>query len=106
MPFKLDHGAMPDPRFWLDPLFILNLPHSKDSPILIPQNQVHILCVIGLGCYPSSNTIRFYNPIIRAYYYLGTYYLDDTTLRVNIIPREITYYSSIKTSLFHYFTYP
>ena len=100
MPFEIFHGTRTNPRIWFELFFVKKYHHSKDGSVLSYQHQTHALCGISVVQDPTSNNIKFYNPITRAYYSPGTYSLYDTTVPITLYPKYITYYVSLMPGLF------
>ena len=90
-PFELVHGTKPDPQTWFELFSLGTFPKEKDGSVSRSQHQAHTLSGIAVGRDPSTNAIRFYNPITRKYYTPGTYKLDETTPPATLFSKEILY---------------
>ena len=61
---------------------------------------------IAIGRSDKSNTIKFYNPITRAYYSPPVFKLDEGKLQVSLFPLKITFDGGLVCRLLQHSTDP
>ena len=83
-PFELVHGTKPHSTTWFE-LFTIENYFSKSN------TEAQTLAGIAVGRDEKSNTIRFYNPLTKAYYSPPVFKLDEGRLPASHFPDRITF---------------
>ena len=68
-PFELVHNCKPDARTWFELFSVGYFKHEEDRDNQRSNAEDQTLDSIAVGRDNMSNTIVFYNPITRRYYY-------------------------------------
>jgi hypothetical protein len=90
-PFKLVHDAKPDSSTWFEVFSVGYFDHPVENNATKSKLEVQTLAGIAVGRDEKSNTIKFYNPLTKAYYSLPVFKLEEGRLPVTDFPSCITF---------------
>ena len=98
-PFELVHNQKPDSTTWFKPFSIGYFNHNTDGSTTRSNTEDQSLDGIAVGHDDRSNTIVFYNPIVRSYYRPPAFKLDEGHLPATNFPSYIKYDGGLTWSL-------
>eukprot|EP00804_Cyclotella_cryptica_P002399 CCRYP_004096-RA/>CCRYP_004096-RA protein AED:0.22 eAED:0.22 QI:0/0/0/1/0/0/3/0/917 len=90
-PFELVYGVKPDSSTWFELFSIGYFDHKTEGNAKKSNIQAQTLAGIAVGRDDKANTIRFYNPITKAYYSPSVFKLDEGRLPASHFPNRITF---------------
>ena len=85
-PFELVHGVKPASSTWFELFSVGYFDHEVENNATKSKLEVQTLAGIAVGRDKKSNTIKFYNPLTKAYYSPPVYKLDEGRLPVTDFP--------------------
>jgi hypothetical protein len=98
-PFELVHGVKPDSSTWFELFSVGYFDHPVENNATESKLEVQTLAGIAIRRDEKSNTIRFYNPLTKAYYSPPVFKLDKGWLPVTDFPSCITFDSGLVCGL-------
>eukprot|EP00956_Cyclotella_meneghiniana_P014787 scaffold22287_cov36-Cyclotella_meneghiniana.AAC.2 len=90
-PFELVYGEKPDSSTWFELFSIGYFDHKVENSASKSNTEVQTLAGIAVGRDEKANTIRFYNPLTRAYYSPPVFKLEEGRLPASLFPTKITF---------------
>jgi transposase InsO family protein len=90
-PFELVHGVKPNSSTWFKLFSVGYFPHQNEENETKSKSQAHTMDGIAVGRDELSNTVLFYNPILRQYYRPSIFKLDESRLPVSTFPKSIRF---------------
>ena len=90
-PFELVHGVKPDSSTWFDLFSVGYFDHEVENNATKSKLEVQTIAGIAVGRDEKSNTIKFYNPLTKAYYSPPVFKLDEGRLPVTDFPTRISF---------------
>eukprot|EP00956_Cyclotella_meneghiniana_P005594 scaffold7180_cov50-Cyclotella_meneghiniana.AAC.3 len=98
-PFELVYGVKPDSSTWFELFSVGYFDHKIENPASKSNVEVQTLAGIAVGRDEKANTIRFYNPLTRAYYSPPVFKLEEGRLPVSLFPTKIAFDSGLVCGL-------
>ena len=81
----------PDARTWFDLFSVGYFPVDKKGGEKASVTESQTMCGIAVGRDDQSNSIQFYNPVIKSYYSPPTFKMDPSALPLTIFPKNVRY---------------
>jgi hypothetical protein len=90
-PFELVYGVKPDSSTWFELFSVGYFDHKTEGSASKSNLEAQTLAGIAIGRDDKANTIRFYNPLTKAYYSPPVFKLDEGRLPASHFPNRITF---------------
>eukprot|EP00804_Cyclotella_cryptica_P008738 CCRYP_018465-RC/>CCRYP_018465-RC protein AED:0.27 eAED:0.26 QI:0/-1/0/1/-1/0/1/0/969 len=90
-PFELVYGVKPDSSTWFELFSIGYFDHKTEASATKSNIEAQTLAGIAVGRDEKANTIKFYNPLTKAYYSPPVFKLDESRLPASHFPNRITF---------------
>jgi hypothetical protein len=98
-PFELVYVVKPDSSTWYELFSVRYFDHKTEGSASKSNLEAQTLAGIAIGRDDKANTIRFYNPLTKAYYSPPVFKLDEGRLPASHFPNQITFDGSLVCGL-------